>query len=182
VPIRETINQNPKLTGIVAGVIALSALFLIVWNLLGSQGNAQKTYWGKTFFSDDDGQTWFIDDASHLPPFDHNGKTAYRAVLYRCGSGKPFVAYLGKYSDAQFARMDEMKKEIAARDPGEDPERLFNTIPMDVKKPGDSKWAPGLAPKGGVYDARAYEKVTTVVCPQDAGTPVMVQVSDSDVQ
>ncbi len=179
--IRQTINQSPKLTGVIAGVIALLALFLIAWNLFG-HGNAQNTYRGKTFFSDDDGGTWFIDDASRLPPFDHNGKTAYRAVLYRCGSGKPFVAYLGKYSDAQLARMDEMKKEIAARDPGEDPERLVANLPMDVKKPGDSKWEAGFAPKGANYDPAAYEKVTTVVCPQGEGTPVMVQVSDWDVQ
>jgi len=182
VTIRETINQKPKLTAIAASVIALTAVFLILWNFFAGQGYAQNTYRGKTFFSDDDGKTWFIDDASHLPPFDHDGKTAYRAVLYRCGSGKPFVAYLGKYSDAQFARMAEMKKEMSERDPGMDPQRLFATIPMDVKKPGQTEWAAGLAPKGKTYDDTAYEKVTTVSCPEGAGTPVMVQVSDWDVQ
>lgn len=180
--IRETINQKPKLTVIVASTISLLAVFVVIWDLFGTRASARKTYAGKTFFSDDDGQTWFIDEESHLPPFDHNGKTAYRAVLYRCGSGKPFVAFLGKYSDAQFARMAEMKKQIADRDSGEDPERLFTSIPMDVKKPGDSKWVVGLAPKVGTYDGRAYEKITTVVCPEGSGTPVMVQVSDSDVQ
>ena len=35
------------------------------------------------YFSDDDGKTYFQDDASKIAPFDHNGKQAVSAYLFR---------------------------------------------------------------------------------------------------
>src|SRR5439155_23406719 len=69
-------------------------------------------------FSDDDGKTYFADDVYKAYPFDHNGKQAYRAYVYRAGSGTPFVGYLGREGG------------------------------MEVKKPGGAKWVPLTGPAG----------------------------------
>src|SRR5579862_9820782 len=96
--IRKKMNEKPALGLAIAGAICAVAIAFFAWQFSGRR-SVDAAYAGKTFFSDDDGRSWFIDDESKLPPFDHNGKQACRAAVYRCGSGKPFVAYLQKYSD-----------------------------------------------------------------------------------
>ncbi len=55
------------------------------------------------WYSDDDGKTWFDDDAERIPPFDHHGRPAVRLHLFRCDSGgSPFVGYLQKLPDEAF--------------------------------------------------------------------------------
>ena len=77
--IRESLNEKPALTtGITVGVIVLALLFIIL-QLRGCGGGA-KGVRAKDFFSNDDGQTWFADDATRVPPFDKDGKPAYRAA------------------------------------------------------------------------------------------------------
>jgi len=50
------------------------------------------------YFSDDDGKTWYADSIDHIPPYDHNGKEAVRAVIYSYADGKTdFCGYLMRF-------------------------------------------------------------------------------------
>jgi hypothetical protein len=101
--LREKLQKKPYL--IFLGIFILICVVVILIELSGRRPSTA-AFLGKGFYSDDDGATWFMDDVSKGSPFDHNGKQAYRAMVYRCAGGKPFVAYLGKYSDKQKAQMD----------------------------------------------------------------------------
>jgi hypothetical protein len=98
VGIRETLNENRSVSvGATIGIIVLTIIW-IIWYSLGGSSSAGGG--GKAFFSDDDGQTYFADDASKVPPFDHHGKQANLAFVWKCGdNGKPFVAYMLRYTD-----------------------------------------------------------------------------------
>ena len=84
----------------IASAVILMALGLIYFEMFGGPHHNQRLE-NSEFFSDDDGATWFIDDNTRIPPFDHGGKPAYRAEVFECGTGKPFVAYLEKFTDAK---------------------------------------------------------------------------------
>ena len=98
--IRQTINEKPQITMGVTGAIILIALIYIAVHAFGG-GPAAHAVKPLAFFSDDDGQTYFVDDGAKIPPFDHNGKQAFKAMVYRCEGGKPFVAYLQRCNDEQ---------------------------------------------------------------------------------
>jgi hypothetical protein len=98
VGIRETLNENRSVTvGATIGIIVLTIIW-VIWYSVG--GNSAAAAGGKAFYTDDDGQTYFADDATKIAPFDHGGKPANLAFVWRCGdSGKPFVAYMLRYTD-----------------------------------------------------------------------------------
>lgn len=92
--IREELNTKPWVA-VVALVLGIALLVYMVSRREVTQMPLDKT----AFFTADDGKTWFKADAGRIPPFEHEGKTAYRAFVFRCG-GKEFVAYMQKYSPA----------------------------------------------------------------------------------
>src|SRR6516225_9036515 len=51
----------------------------------------------RAFFTVDDGNTWFANDAAKIPPFDKDGKQAVRAFVYRCADGTTFVNHVQRY-------------------------------------------------------------------------------------
>lgn len=180
--IRSTIREKPILVGTVAVAACVFGFAFLGWQVFGSRSNPQLTYAGKAFFSDDDGKTWFIDDESKLPPFDHNGRQAYRAVLYRCATGKPFVAYLERYSSSDLAKLAEMRKAALARDPNSPTPTLPpGASHFEVKKPGEAKWVAVTAGDTGL-DAADYQRVTHPVCPDGSASVTQVQPYDSDAQ
>src|SRR5947207_12339964 len=61
----------------------------------------------KSYYSTDDGKTYFEDSADHLVPFDKDGKEAVRAHVFQCGGGAPFVGYLEKLDSKVKARLDD---------------------------------------------------------------------------
>src|SRR5277367_3869586 len=103
---REAMNENPRV-----GIGASACLVLLVFAMIAlhavrpkypASGSTERA-----FYSDDEGASWFVDDAVKPVPFDHNGKEAFRAEIFRCKNGKPFVAYLTRYSDAVNAQLAE---------------------------------------------------------------------------
>ena len=90
---------------------------------------------GKGFYSADDGKSWFVDDTLKGSPIDRNGSLAYRAIVFRCPGGKPFVAYLARYSQDQLARIAS----DAAQYPGQPSEGQMGGL-RSIKKPGESNW------------------------------------------
>lgn len=177
--IRQTINDHPAISGSIAGAVCLLVVALLFWENSGHRTTPLTQYANKAFYSDDDGQTWFIDDVSKLPPFDHNGKPACRAMLFRCGTGKPFVGYLAKYSDAELKEIATLTASLQQRTPGATP--AFGgepDFPMDVKKPGDTHWIPGTAATNP-QQAAAYQHVVVPVCP-DGNAITAVLPADAD--
>jgi hypothetical protein len=136
VGIRESLNKNPSITtGITIGIIVV-AIVAIGWQMMSSRPNINNI---KSFYTVDDGANYFEDKAVLNPPYDYKGQQAVRAYVFKCGeSGKPFVAYMERFTP------DALKKlESAKSDPnGGDPmlmENLYATG-MEVKKPGGAKW------------------------------------------
>lgn len=61
-----------------SGVIFL-AIAAIIWQGFGDR---RRLVINTTmFYSDDDGKTWFVDDMTRIPPFDHNGKQSTLAKV-----------------------------------------------------------------------------------------------------
>jgi hypothetical protein len=159
--VRESLQRH-------SGTVKFSAAALIVAciGLIYFESGEHKKYdisrLGKDFYSEDDGASWFFADALKGSPFNDNGATAYRALVFRCGSGQPFIAYLAKYSDEQMNRWHAE----AAVSGGQT--RVAGETPKLLKKPGDSAWK--AAPAGLEYPL--------VSCPDGQDTAVRVNTLD----
>jgi len=169
--VRETIQQKPALMASFAAVSLLLGAAALYFQTVGKPHVSVRLL-NAAFYSDDDGNTWFIDDASKLPPFDHNGKPAVRAAIYRYDDDKKFVAYLEKFSDAQLA---QVQAAIAAH-----PEETAHWMqsPMEVKKPGDRKWIP--PPSEKPQGALAYGKIIMPTAPDGSKNLSPVAPTESD--
>jgi hypothetical protein len=128
----------------------------------------------KAFYSDDDGQTWFVDDAMKPVPFDHNGKQAFRVKVFRCSGGQPFVGYLERYSDADNARL------AAAGTPKPDYSGFGAAEPAAraVRRPGEEKWI-GLV--SGPQSMAEYNRIISPTCLDSAAEkPSLLAPTDPD--
>src|ERR1041384_2844291 len=106
VGIRETLNQNQRMAAIVMGGAVVLAILVIVYEMW-PEGQASMTR--KSYYSDDDGKTYFVDDIGKIVPYLHNGKPAVLAHVYQCeGSKEKFVGYLQKYTDQVRAQLEYM--------------------------------------------------------------------------
>jgi hypothetical protein len=152
--VRETLQKKPAAAGVAALLLILACAAVI---LSETKGQSNYSFAGKVFYSDDDGKTWFLDDLTKGSPFDHDGKPAYRAMVYRCTDGGDlFVGFLAKFSDHQIAQM--------AGDP-----RVLMMGMQEMKKPGELKWVENPHPENGFPVAR---------CPNGGGNAVMVLPND----
>lgn len=88
---REIINQRPVLSGVLALIVILVATGAILFTRRGD--DAYKP--AQSYFTVDDGRTYFTDDITKLPPFEHDGQEAVQCYLFRCGETR-FVGYLMK--------------------------------------------------------------------------------------
>jgi hypothetical protein len=138
VGLRETLNENPRYVTISTAALIVIVLAWLLWPSGGSGTAPGTTGAAQVYFSDDDGKTWFPDDVTKIPPFDHGGKQAVRARVYQAG-GKKFVQHLERYTpDAQKKVADLYAKGKRMNDP-----TLFLQIQhegMEVKLPGDKEW------------------------------------------
>jgi hypothetical protein len=140
VGLRETLNENPGLTTAATAVIILAAIVFMVVSMFrgdpetaGASGSVTKE-----FFSDDDGKTFFEDDRTKIPPFDRNGKTAYRARVFTCDGGKTkFVGWLERYTPQAKKTIEDQMKNA-----GSGPILLEDQSGLQIKKPGtgDKGW------------------------------------------
>lgn len=153
--IRETLNKNPAITTAATAAIVVAAIGVIVWQLMGSSGPSVSSGTAKMYFSDDDGVTYFADDAKKIPPFDHNGKEAVRAQVFDCGDGKPFVGLLQRYTKEAKAKLEKSQ----SGKPGETIMEDLEITGLEIKKPktGDKGWVRQTDPRAG--------KTSSVTCP-----------------
>jgi hypothetical protein len=139
--IREALQKNRPLAYGVAGVLLVGAVGLMAWtNRTGMPDELSQLY-----YSDDDGRTYFADDIKRVPPFDHNGKQADLAAVFRAGGGAPFVGYLERYSDAGVKRLAELA--AAPHTGGIDGQiAKVKDSTLLVKRPGEPTWHPAQSP------------------------------------
>jgi hypothetical protein len=159
VSIREKLNKNPIYAVVLA--VACVGVFLAVTFWPGDDDTPVFGYEGKRFFTVDDGATYFSADVANIPPFQHEGKTAYRVKVYRCADGQERVAYLERYRESALKRIRDMdggtiKQPIKAL------EYLDNSGALEVKRPGETEWVRQNGPK--------YEEIVLPTCPD--GSPV----------
>lgn len=160
VGIREKLNENPGITtGITVGIIVI-ALGAIVWQLFGGGDNFSPVT--QMYYTTDDGQTYFADDANRISPFEKDGKEAVRCYVFKCSDGKPFVAYLERLSKEARAKYEAALKAEQAKQ-GDNPGAIAMDADMiamewtEVKRPGDSKWV--------LRRTREGEQIVLVTCP-----------------
>src|SRR5688572_20240729 len=162
-------NDNPRVVAaVVAGLVVL-AIVVAAFSSGSSEDAAAPPRAGKEFFSVDDGKNWFVDDAGKMPPFDHQGKPAYRVQVYRCPHGKDFVSHLERYADADRAKLQELLDDADEdRGPPLEARRLMEAV--EVKKPGQAAWV-----KRTPANARAVRAIQSPVCP-DGRAPAVQRV------
>ena len=145
--LRETLNENPRLTtGLTAGIIVIVLAF-ILWPSGGGGGGGAGTRDSEIYFSIDDGKSWFADSARKVPPFQKDGKEAVRARVFKSG-GKDAVNHLERYTPDAAKKLQAL---YDANKPMNDP-TLFEQITqngLEVKKPGDAKWTKMSDPNVG---------------------------------
>ena len=106
--IRESIQRYQGITG---GVAALVIVGATVWIYSSSRsGSEQQLLTTRTFYTVDEGKTWFVEDAERVPPFDHNGQSAVRVRLFQGKDGKPFAGYLERYTPDAAKRLEAAKR------------------------------------------------------------------------
>jgi hypothetical protein len=96
----------------------------------------------QSYFTDDDGASWYVDSEYLVPPVDHNGKTAVFAQVYSYAKGdKQFCAYMTRYSDSAKKKLEAAIADAKSR--GQSPnsvslfqDRGFMQSAIEVKKPG----------------------------------------------
>ncbi len=155
--IREKMNDNPAITTGVTAAIIVIALVLIVMQFVGSDApKIPKSAW----FSADNGATYVADDINLIPPFQKDGKTYVRAVVFKCGGGAPFVSHLERYTDKAKAQIEKARQETGAGKPPPMALQEAQYTGLEVKKTG--------APDSAWVSAREYQKmaeVTNIKCP-----------------
>ena len=140
--IRETLNKRPRVAAaMTAGLLGVAAA-VFIWANKGVPERVTRAY-----YSDDDGKTFFDDGVDKIYPFDHDGKQAFRAYVYQCGKDKPFVHYLGRYTDKAKARMAELMNKTNDPEAAGELARLRNTA-IEVKRPGEQQWVPLFSSAG----------------------------------
>ena len=157
--IRERLNKNPIYAVILAVVCV--GIFVAVTFWPSDDDKPVFGYEGKRHFTVDDGATWFSADVTNLPPFQHEGKTAYRVKVYRCSDGVERVAYLERYRESALKRIRDMDGGTI-KEPVQALEYLDGSGALEVKLPGEKEWVRQGSPK--------YREITMPTCPD--GSPV----------
>ncbi|HWP40813.1 MAG TPA: hypothetical protein VNL70_07795 [Tepidisphaeraceae bacterium] len=141
--VRDSLNQNPKVAAVVIGVAILAAVGLLIAQLRStSDGVPGLTPGVKEWFTIDDGKTWFADDGMKLPPFEHQGKIAYRVRVWTCDGGKTtFASHLERINAQAKAKLEQMKPEHRPISPE------YQMIEVKPPLTGDQGWVPVGTPQ-----------------------------------
>lgn len=160
--LRETLNRNPAITTGATIAIIIVALIAILWQTMGGSGPGKPATQG--YFTTDNGATWFADSLDNLPPYQKDGKEAVRIYLFKCADGKPFVAYMERYTPEFKKMLTEAKEKMKANPNDPMAMQAAYSMPMqsgtEVKKPGDTgPW------RAQMRDYQAYAQVVQIKCP-----------------
>ena len=161
--VRETLNENRavKIT-----VISVIVLVFAVWLFQSTVGQRSST--PKAFFTVDDGATWFADDITKMPPFDHNGKQAVMCFVYKTGpNGKPWVSHLQRYT-AEGIKMRTQQMNEKNFNPMGFEAMQRNTVEVKEAKTGDKGWVSISDPAAmKIQELKSPEGETGEILPVD---------------
>jgi hypothetical protein len=146
--IREKINDGK--IGVIVGIGAIAAAIAIGVIYLWPAG--PHVHYAQTFYSDDDGETYFRDSLYKFAPFDHDGRTAVLAIIYEDAHNTKFVAYLERYTPEALKKLQKTYADASATGtPTDVQQAVIDLIQSpqisiggtEVKLPGASgKWVP----------------------------------------
>lgn len=172
---REKMNDNPGAVAAVVGVVILLMVLLMYLQFRTPKSNLPKPATQKDYFSDDDGQTFYVDDKSNIPPYDHDGKKAYTAAVFMTADGDKFIGYLESYDPADKSAIE------AAIKSGKSVDVAIGDFIPNVKKPGGKAW---VKPKIGNKPNPEYERVIANVPPgiKKEGLSARLRVSSVEAQ
>jgi hypothetical protein len=142
--VREQVNDRKSLVAGAAVVLILVAGYVIFTQVRQTMGTAGP---GDAYFTNDDGKTFFYDDAQKLTPFDKDGKPAVRAHVFECG-GERVVGYMSRMTERAKAAYEEANKYKGTGKPPPNAMELamIGQTGTEVKKPGGDKWVPQSNP------------------------------------
>jgi hypothetical protein len=147
--VRRWLNENPKIAIGLLSAIVVIGVGSIVMQVLASR-HGYPTQLPDSYFTVDDGKTFFVANSSNIPPFDYEGQIAVRAYVFKC-DGKKFVGYVERY-------LPEARKSILAGKHTPEIERFGR----EMKKPGATKWL-----RSGPLEVE--NKMSDVRCPDGHG-------------
>jgi hypothetical protein len=124
---REWLNEHPKVAIGGGVVIAVLAIGLIVVQVMAGRHKYPDGP-PESYFTDDDGKTFFAATSTNVPPFDHNGRQAVNAYVFQC-DGQKFVGYMERFTP-QFHDFVVAHGRTAEA----------NRYGRELKRPGDAKW------------------------------------------
>lgn len=163
--IREVLNRNPAITALLAVILIGAALYIVY---VTNKEPAMPKMQTKSFYSIDDGRTYFEEKMGMRAPFMRDGKEAVKVHLFTCDGGNTqFVGYLEKYSDDFISKYSAPATQTAGGGgfgpaPGTGPEEVFARM---VKKPGEGEWRKWASMEG--------QEVVKLTCPD--GNPESVR-------
>ena len=154
--VREWANEHPKVVGGVVGACVLLGVTAAVIQAVGNRHGFQ-TKPPASYFTADNGQTWFADSSANNPPFDHKGQPAVRAYVFQCG-GKQFVGYMERFG----------AKAKATLDTGVQLSPWMARFGRELKRPDDADWTP-------VKDEATESRICNIKCPDGVGMPEEIE-------
>jgi hypothetical protein len=92
------------ITAAIAGVVIIAAIWATVHFT-----SEPTTVRGDTYYTTDNGASWFALKTDEFPPFNSDGKEAVRVHVFTCPDGKEFAGYLEKYTPEAKAILAELK-------------------------------------------------------------------------
>jgi hypothetical protein len=142
--VRKKLTENKKFGTGVAAALLIIALGVITFQLHWARGSAGAAS-RNAFYTDDNGQTFFKDDANKIIPFDHHGKQAYRADVFEGPDGRQFVGLIYRHtSTGRFEMQDYINRKVAARDDDGTIRQGIEYRGTEIKRAGaaDKAWTP----------------------------------------
>jgi hypothetical protein len=128
----------------VAAIIAIVAAIYMGYAQFGAGGSSIPH---STYFTSNDGQTFFVDSIDKVPPFEEAGKECVRAHVYE-SHGKRFVGYMAKMTADGKAAVEKYQADLSHTSSREQPAswagvQASNFNGWLYKEPGEKQWKPG---------------------------------------
>lgn len=157
--LRDAINKKPGISVAVLGGIVVLLLAWIVSTLISGGPAVQAASSKQSFYSNDDGKTYYP-DAPNLLPAEKDGKPIAQAMVFEAGEG-PKVLYLLRLSPAAENHIRAKRSSLTP----EDFDKLM-ALPanVQVKRPGEPKWhdmgsSDALTILAGIRDSEGLKPV-----------------------
>ena len=126
--LRKTLNENPIIP-VIGVLLAMAVCGYILWSIvMAPQAGSLGADW-TSYYTIDDGKTFFADSHKPSEHFQKDGKDAHMAIVFTCDDDKTrFVGYMMKREDLPDNRAGA-------------PEGAVRTTNY-IKRPGDKEWVP----------------------------------------